>query len=455
MRRILGALDKLRKVRVNPKQVNSLMKPAPAKQSLKKFKQELRRSESKPAATKRLENDVVWQNLRHVSHIAEGEDSRQSPASGQSEIKFETSLVDVLEVQRFVSDVFAAMHVPFEAANEMADALIAADYMGQPSLGIHRLPAIADDLHSLRIDPRMQPKLICEREALALVDGQNAPGPVVANFCMDLAMKKARSQTIGLVAARHSNHIGMPSWYACQALSQRMLGICMSNGPPILVPSGGTEPLLGANSMAFAAANARQQLIMSVDASAYPVEQLQLDYCNGHLQELPPHVALDSCGRPTTNVADALQAQRLLPFAPDYKASGLAAMIETLCGVMTGARYAAQLGGRGLFCADQETANLGQVYIAIDPQRFCASFEERLGDFQQLLRNVLPSDPNQPPLIPGDLESRHMQMVDDQGGLLLSPSTLYVLQELSERFSVSPLVIPKGNDMPVKCEMKN
>lgn len=41
---------------------------------------------------------------------------------------------------------------------------------------------------------------------------------------------------------------------------------------------------------------------------------------------------------------------------------------------MTGARIASQLCRRGLFSTDNDMADLGQVYIAIDPMRFCVSF---------------------------------------------------------------------------------
>ncbi|KAH8310388.1 hypothetical protein KR044_001052 [Drosophila immigrans] len=433
MRRIFNILDKLRRGRVSHK---------PSSQFKSDGNEALKNSHEDHKTTT-LCNEVVWQNLRHAANVCESQ--QQPPESGvpESDMKLEASLVDILEVQRFVSDVFAALHVPPQAASEMADALIAADYMGQRSLGIHRLPAIANDLINLRVDPCMQPKVIREREALALVDGHNAPGPVVANFCMDLAMTKARDQTIGLVAARRSNNIGMASWYACQALSQRLLGVCMSNGLPILVPSGGQEPLMGANSVACAAASSEQQFLVDVGMSGYPIEQLEIDYCNGYLHQLPPHLALDCNGVPTTSVPDALQAQRLLPFTPDYKGYGLAAMIETLCGVMTGARFASQLGRSGLFSTDQDTADLGQLFIAIDPMRFCVSFEERLTDFQQLIRKVLPCHANESPLLPGDMENQHMQMVDEQGGLTLSPCTRYVLQELGERLNIKPIVVQK------------
>lgn len=47
-----------------------------------------------------------------------------------------------------------------------------------------------------------EPVLEKETAATALVDGKNLLGPVVGNFCMNLAIKKAKEVGIGWVVAR-------------------------------------------------------------------------------------------------------------------------------------------------------------------------------------------------------------------------------------------------------------
>lgn len=47
-----------------------------------------------------------------------------------------------------------------------------------------------------------EPKILKQRAATAWVDGQNLLGPVVGNFCMDLAIRKAREAGIGWVVAK-------------------------------------------------------------------------------------------------------------------------------------------------------------------------------------------------------------------------------------------------------------
>ncbi|XP_041674908.1 uncharacterized oxidoreductase YjmC [Drosophila eugracilis] len=387
--------------------------------------------------------EVLWQNIKRVLLMCGGQ---KKPGAVEDERRSKDSckLVDVLEAQRFVSQVFAAMKVPKQAASEMADALIAADYMGQHSMGIHRLPAIAADLLNRTVVGNAKPEIVSEKKAMGLVDGHNAPGPVVANFCMDLALQKAREVGIGWVSARSSNCIGFASWYACQALEQRMIGLCMTNGAPTLVPSGGIEPILGENPIACAASGVHEQFLADFGMAALSVEELELSYCNGWSKEVPKLVALDRNGKETTSTEEALKAQRIRAFQPEHKGFGLAAMVDILCGVMTGARYANQIPRRGLYSTENAPADLGQVYVAIDPMRFCPSFEDRLGDFHRLLRQAMPSKLGKPAMVPGDKEMQHMQMVDDQGGLTMTACTLCVLDELATKFRLAPLKM-KGN----------
>ncbi|XP_017104621.2 uncharacterized oxidoreductase YjmC [Drosophila bipectinata] len=384
------------------------------------------------------EREPMWHNIRKVLLMCGGQ-KLPDGIEVTRRAKDASRLVDVLEAQRFVSQVFAAMDVPKQAASEMADVLIAADYMGHRSMGIHRLPAIAADLLNGTVVGTATPSIMSELEAIGLVDGHNAPGPVVANFCMDLAIQKAREVGIGWVSACHSNCIGMACWYACQALEQRMIGLCMTNGPPTLVPCGGVEPILGENPIACAASGAHEQFLADFGMGACSVEELELSYCNGWSKQVPKQVALDSEGQETTSTAEALKAQRIRAFHPEHKGFGLAGMVDILCGVMTGARYANLIQRRGVFSADNAPADLGQVFIAIDPMRFCSNFEDRLGDFHRVLRRVTPNKAGNPVLVPGDKEMQHMEMVDDQGGFTMTPCTLSVLGELAEKFQIAPL----------------
>lgn len=58
------------------------------------------------------------------------------------------------------------------------------------------------DVSSGICDVKAKPKIIKETEATGFVDGQNGLGPVVGNFCMDLAIAKCKNVGVGWVVAK-------------------------------------------------------------------------------------------------------------------------------------------------------------------------------------------------------------------------------------------------------------
>lgn len=68
-----------------------------------------------------------------------------------------------------------------------------------------------------------EPTIIKESPATALVDGQNTLGPVVGNFSMQLAIRKAKQVGIGMVVANRSNHYGVAMYYSTQALKEKLI----------------------------------------------------------------------------------------------------------------------------------------------------------------------------------------------------------------------------------------
>ena len=68
-----------------------------------------------------------------------------------------------------------------------------------------------------------EPVIEKDSPATAYVDGNNLLGPVVGNFCMRLAMDKAKKVGIGMVVAKRSNHYGIAGYYSMQALEQKLI----------------------------------------------------------------------------------------------------------------------------------------------------------------------------------------------------------------------------------------
>lgn len=59
------------------------------------------------------------------------------------------------------------------------------------------------------VDGKQTPIVVKETSATACVDGRNALGMVVGQFCMKLAISKAKEAGVGWVVAHGSNHYGI------------------------------------------------------------------------------------------------------------------------------------------------------------------------------------------------------------------------------------------------------
>ncbi|XP_060530914.1 organic cation transporter-like protein isoform X2 [Cylas formicarius] len=134
---------------------------------------------------------------------------------------------------------------------------------------------------------------------------------------------------------------------------------------------------------------------------------------------IPTTWALNENGDPEVDPKIAMESSRLQPLGGSeesggYKGTALAMMIEILTGILSGSNYGPLIPRWG---KDQATANLGHVFIAINPEAFAADFESRLGDYLGFIRSSEPKDLTRPVLVPGDPERIHMDMVDRQGGI--------------------------------------
>lgn len=139
------------------------------------------------------------------------------------------------EIHRFIcSTLLATDRTNDDHAVQLADFLLAADKRGQHANGLQCLRMHCDALRTGVTDGVARPQIRRQNETIAWVDGRNAIGVIVGNWCMDIAMQKARRIGIGLVCCRGTNQYGMAGWYAERAQRNGMLGITIGNNCDVL-----------------------------------------------------------------------------------------------------------------------------------------------------------------------------------------------------------------------------
>jgi L-2-hydroxycarboxylate dehydrogenase (NAD+) len=188
---------------------------------------------------------------------------------------------------------------------------------------------------------------------------------------------------------RNSRHYGMAGYYSQMALAQDMLGISMTNAPPLVVPTWGRERRLGTNPMSFAVpAGKEPSFLLDMATSTVPLGKIMLAQRVG--ADLPLGWAADRQGLPTRDASEAFQALNLLPLGGTYeqgshKGYGLGVLVDLLCGVLSGAGGGVDLG---------QYTPVGHFFgaIRIDAFRPVEDFKEMMDHYLRRLRATATAD---------------------------------------------------------------
>src|SRR2546429_3927974 len=112
----------------------------------------------------------------------------------------------------------------------------------QPSLGCRRLPLVLRRLGEGLINPRPAMRVEDGRAAAALLDADNALGPVAGVRAAELAMERAATAGVGVVAVRRGNHLGSLGFYLRRITAAELVGMAFTNTPPAMSPPGASTP---------------------------------------------------------------------------------------------------------------------------------------------------------------------------------------------------------------------
>ncbi|MDP6788699.1 MAG: Ldh family oxidoreductase [Rhodospirillales bacterium] len=247
------------------------------------------------------------------------------------------AVVAVDPLRRFVTDLFGALGLPPGDAEVQAHCLLEAHFRGFDTHGVGCIPSYAECLVEGRIKAR--PAIRIERRMpwVALVDGDNGMGHVVASRAMAAAIEAAREIGIGAAAVRRSNHFGAAGVYPAMALDHDCVGIAMGNAAPNVAPWGARQGLLGTNPLAVAVPAGRHPPFV-MDMATSTAARRKIRQAMEHGQPIPEGWAIDRDGRPTTDAKAAIEGVAL-PFG-GAKGSAISMLVDILAGVLPGAEFA-------------------------------------------------------------------------------------------------------------------
>jgi LDH2 family malate/lactate/ureidoglycolate dehydrogenase len=339
-------------------------------------------------------------------------------------------------LEEFTAAAMMALGLPSEDAAAVATLMVEADMQGSDGHGVIRLAPYAKRILAGGINLKPNIKVVQERTAMALVDGDNGMGHLVMKKATELAIHKARTAGIAWVGSRLSNHAGPASLYARMALQHDMIGLYFAVGNANhLPPWGGLDMLLSTNPIAAAIPTLNEVpvvLDMATTVAAYGKVKAKAQ--RGEM--MPEGWMIDRQGKPLLDPTKSEEGF-LLPIG-GYKGYGLSLIVGILAGTLNGAAM-----GRQVIDFNKDfstTTNTGQAIAIIDPSAF--------GDITEFKQNVdtlvreLRGSERMPGVdriwLPGE-QSHEKRLSNEAHGIVLAPSLMKQLNDLAAQLNITPL----------------
>jgi LDH2 family malate/lactate/ureidoglycolate dehydrogenase len=319
-------------------------------------------------------------------------------------------------VRAQIKTILNAWGMPQDAITPTVEVMVETDLRGIDSHGIAMLPLYNQIRRQGKIEMRPNIEVVKDAGVLALIDAGGGLGHAAASQAMTLAIDKAKAQGMAAVGVRNSNHYGAAGAYALMAARAGLIGICMTNaGSRAIVPTRAKEPVFGTNPLAFAAPAGRNDpFVLDMATSTVAIGKIKLAVYAG--KQMPDGWVVDGGGDRVTDPTQAFdghgrlkQEYGVTPLGgladlSSHKGYGLAAMVEILCSMLTGAPY---IGG----VEDRLQHQTGHFCFALNPGvlRDSDDFAADIDAMIDHLHGLEPADPELPVLVAGDPEEASYQ----------------------------------------------
>jgi LDH2 family malate/lactate/ureidoglycolate dehydrogenase len=245
-----------------------------------------------------------------------------------------------------------------------------------------------------------------ESGACMVYDGQNGLGQVVANECVNHALRLALEHGVAVVSARHSNHFGAAAYWAQKLTAEGCVAIVTSNASPAVPPWAGKEPRLGTNPLCMAVPGSEDGAwLLDMATTTVSLGKMHAAHYRGETS-LPAGWATDKDGVPTTDMNTAI-AGLPTPLG-GYKGTGLSLMAELLSAGLSGGPMSSDVGSlRHGF----EPLHVSHSFLAIEMRRFQAldEFAQRLDRLTGVIKGTPVAVGHEEVLMAGEPEHRTRQ----------------------------------------------
>lgn len=326
----------------------------------------------------------------------------------------------------FTEAVLSAVGLPAADAHLVADSLVRADLWGHQSHGVMRLSWYVARIRAGVVHAVTQPELVVDAGAVAVLDGRDGVGQVIASRAAHEAIRRAKVHGIGAVAVRNSNHFGTAAYFTRLATPEGCIGLLTTNASPAMAPWGGRKKTVGNNPWSVAApAGSHPPMVLDIANTVVARGKVFLARQKG--LPIPAGWAINVSGEPTTDPAEAL-AGIILPMG-EHKGYAISVALDVLSGILTGSAFGTDVHGP---YQTEYRGGCGHLMIALNIETFLplTEFNIRMERLIDELKSVPLAKGFDEVFYPGEIEARNEDRYLREG-LLLPRQTLVDLTKLA------------------------
>jgi len=288
-----------------------------------------------------------------------------------------------------------------EEAQAVAVGCVEANLAGHDSHGIIAIPTYIDRIKAGHIVPGAKWTIVQESPTTTVVDGHWGFGFHVNAKAMQLTIEKAKSSNVAACTVFRQSHVGRLAAYPLMAAKEGMIGMATADSgrsPKMVAPFGGREARLGTNPISIAVpSDLEAPFCLDMATSAVAAGKVMLAAARG--EQIPTGWVVGSDGKGATDPHQLRNGGALLPLGgtEGYKGSGLAAMVEVLCGLLTGLGFGVEPSGRhndGCFMA----------VFNVEAFRPLALFKKEVAEFAHYLKATPAAEGSPGVFYPGEIE---------------------------------------------------
>ena len=354
----------------------------------------------------------------------------------------------------FVTDAFVCSGVPREDAEIVTDVLLESDRRGIESHGCNRFkPVYIDRIKAGIQQPVTNFEIIKETPTTAVVDGHHGMGQVIGYKAMKMAIEKAKTYGMGMVAVRNSCHYGIAGYYASMAAEAGCIGMTGTNARPSVAPTLGVEGMFGTNPYTVGIPT-DEAFNFIFDCATSITQNGKVEYYARIGEDVHPGTIVDLDGKPVEGDATEALAKIRKGTAAlttlggigeslgGYKGYGFALIVELMSAALQDGMYGKDLDGK------DENGNirpyhLGHFFIAIDTDHFMGEdvCRKKSGDILRAVRASKKAPGEERIYTAGEKEYEIWQSRKDSG-VPINESVQAEMIKVRDEFGLSQYVFP-------------